>query len=230
MKKIFNFGKIAYIGNKRENLVTVEIELKENERGLVFTASGDIWNRLQTDIISGGQNLDEINKTPVRFNKTFQEIYRLWKLYHLNDMHPECEHQAALGWREIAGESVTIYEYSLNSETLEKQNKVKNKVFGAAKNGGSYIPNQFEQDLLNLEYFVKSPSEKLPDNIAAFYKPYKTEVKLKGWLYPTEHHDGILGKPCPVCGYKYGTAWKHFAIPENDLTKIYELLGVKKLA
>ena len=54
MKKIFNFGKIAYIGNKRENLVTVEIELKENERGLVFTASGDIWNRLQTDIISGG--------------------------------------------------------------------------------------------------------------------------------------------------------------------------------
>jgi hypothetical protein len=31
---------------------------------------------------------------------------------------------------------------------------------------------------------------------------------LLGWVRPSEHPGGLLGKPCPVCGYGYGTAWK----------------------
>ena len=89
-KKKFSFGKIAYRNpNVRNNEVTVDIEWKPNSKGkMVFSASGDVWNNIHTDIYCGGQCLDTLNDFPeIRANPTFQKIYRLWKLYHLNDMH-----------------------------------------------------------------------------------------------------------------------------------------------
>lgn len=37
-------------------------------------------------------------------------------------------------------------------------------------------------------------------------RPYCEHQKALGWLRENEHPDGILCKPCPVCGYKYGTS------------------------
>lgn len=34
------------------------------------------------------------------------------------------------------------------------------------------------------------------------------------WVSPKEHKDGLLGKPCPVCKYKYGTAWLTKEVPK----------------
>ena len=100
MKKTFSFGKIAYRNpNVRNNPVTVEVEWKPNNSGrMVFTASGDVWNHLHTDIYMGGQCLDRLNEFPsVRNNSTFKKIYHLWKNYHLNDMHAgTAEQEAAL--------------------------------------------------------------------------------------------------------------------------------------
>lgn len=90
-KKTFSFGKIAYRNPKvRNNEVTVDIEWKPNNSGkMVFSASGDVWNNIHTDIYCGGQCLDTLNDFPeIKANPTFQKIYRLWKNYHLNDMHP----------------------------------------------------------------------------------------------------------------------------------------------
>ena len=82
MKKTFNFGKVRYNNNKKENLVTVDVKLTDDG---CFSASGKIWNRIQTDCIAGGQCLDTI-KECLPNNKTFNQIYNIWKLYHLNDM------------------------------------------------------------------------------------------------------------------------------------------------
>lgn len=83
MRRKFNFGKIDFYGSGRKiNLVEVEVEL--SDKG-VFTASGTIWNSKKTDCVCGGQCLDEVAKH-VKSDK-FKKIYRLWKQYHLNDMH-----------------------------------------------------------------------------------------------------------------------------------------------
>lgn len=86
MRKTFNFGKIDYYGNGRKiNLVTVQMELRTTEKGEELSAYGMIWNNLKTDVVCGGQCLDEIKKyikSPL-----FLEIYKFWKLYHLNGMH-----------------------------------------------------------------------------------------------------------------------------------------------
>lgn len=86
MKKTFNFGKIDFYGRGRKtNLVTVTVELRNTDNGAELSVCGDIWNNLKTDIVCGGQCLDEIKKyikSPL-----FLEIYNFWKLYHLNGMH-----------------------------------------------------------------------------------------------------------------------------------------------
>jgi hypothetical protein len=49
--------------------------------------------------------------------------------------------------------------------------------------------------------------------------------KAVGWLRPDEHPAGILCKPCPVCGYKYGTAWLYREIPPIDLEIIKSIIS-----
>lgn len=165
MTRTFNFGKVDYYGNGRKiNAVEVIIVLQNIDEGYAFSACGYIWNIRHSNIVMGGQCFDEIKELLGDSNSTFNEIYRLWKTYHLNDMHPECEHQRELGWPEFGRQIVEINHYN------------------------------------RIEY-------------RSLYS-----------LSPDKHPDGILGKECPVCGYKYGTAWKYMPIPDEDLAIIKKLL------
>lgn len=91
MNKIISLGKVDYLNiGKKSCEVTIEIELREKEKGQeVLSISGNIWNNIKTDIYSGGQNLETIKafRGQLDRDKLFDKIYRLWKLYHLNDMH-----------------------------------------------------------------------------------------------------------------------------------------------
>jgi hypothetical protein len=49
------------------------------------------------------------------------------------------------------------------------------------------------------------------------------EKRLAGLTMYDEHPEGLLCKPCPVCGYKYGTAWNKEAVPENVLVWLHGL-------
>ena len=83
MIKTFNFGKVDFNNCGRKiNLITVEVEYNDGR----FSVSGNVWNSKETDVISGGQNLDELLKF-LNNNDTFVEIYLLWKQYHLNDLN-----------------------------------------------------------------------------------------------------------------------------------------------
>ena len=53
------------------------------------------------------------------------------------------------------------------------------------------------------------------------------ETKSLGWLRPDEHPEGILTKPCPVCGYKYGTAWLKEEVPEDVIKWLSDLPETK---
>lgn len=157
MRKYFYFNKGADVRAR----VDVEYEDKGNGQKC-FTASGTLHT---PEIECGGQCLDEIAQ--YIDDEQFKTIYRLWKLYHLNDMHPECEHQAELGWCDKASKKVSVH------------------------------------------------------------TPRGVELKALGWVYEREHPDGLLCRPCPVCGYKYGTKWLYRQIPKEDETIILQLLTGK---
>lgn len=223
MKKRFDFGKIDYYGRgSRRNAVTVDVEYTEKDGKKVFTASGMIWNSARSDCICGGQCLDTIAQYIK--NPTFKQIFRLWNLYHLNDMHPECEHQAAAGWREKAAEKVTLYKFTMTTEAITEQNRTKSAVLRAAQDGETLRLSKEKRLILGLDYSITHHSETLPETIAQYYKLKSTEIKTLGWLRESEHPDGILCKPCPVCGYAYGSKWVYFPIPEEDEKIIYKLL------
>ena len=38
-------------------------------------------------------------------------------------------------------------------------------------------------------------------------------ANLAGWVKEEDHPRGVLSKPCPVCGYKYGTQWLFEEVP-----------------
>jgi hypothetical protein len=121
-KKVFTFGKIDYDGSGRKNCeVTVEVYLKETDKGYVFSASGSIWNPRKTDIYSGGQNLNDIAKyikAPL-----FKKIYTYWKKYHLNDMRPDCIHQRQENWSNVLlDETKPKTQDNMATWTLKKDN------------------------------------------------------------------------------------------------------------
>ena len=154
MKKTYKLGKCDGYGNGRKiNLCEFVFELKDTAKGPVFTMSANVWNHIHSDIIMGGQCCDEILKY-FRHDKKAARMVEIWRQYHLNDMHPECEHQRELGWREMAVEAITV----------------------------------------------------------------EGAKKTKGWTY--EKDGGILCKPCPVCGYKYGSAWQYMPIPADIIEEI----------
>ena len=239
MKKIFEFGKIDFCRRGRKcNAVTVEMEYKEEGDKKRFSVSASVWNNTRTDIVAGGQCLDSI--APFIHDKRFTEILRLWKLYHLNDMHPECEHQAAQGWRKQAREKATLYIFTLTTETITAQNslkrriltnealakrsKAKRRILGDAQNGETVQASPEERKVLALSYTLESATADLPEDIAPYYQADGEKVERRGWLRYEEDSRGILGKPCPVCGYKYGHGWQYFPIPEEDEKIIIGLL------
>ncbi len=98
--KTFTFGKIAYNGQKvKTNLVELEMKLKPARNGKpVFSVSGDVWNASHSDILCGGQCVDDIYRdfaSQIKNPSLYLEIMQLWEKWHLNDMHAECKHQEA---------------------------------------------------------------------------------------------------------------------------------------
>lgn len=109
VRRVIRFGKIAYFNNKSKRYaVEVGLELSYTKDGLpAFSAMADIWNTKRTDIVMGGQCLDDIWKywkDQLKNPDLFEKILGLWKRNHLND-------HAKGGYRPISPEDLqTIQE------------------------------------------------------------------------------------------------------------------------
>lgn len=159
------------------------------------------------------------------------KLCRIWDEWHLNDMRPYCPHQKALGWRELAGKEVTLYHYRLTRDALRKQEKAKNLAIDALKKGETFTPTSEQTKFANLPYSITTAAE-ISKKEAENYEPQKplfdgdkgpTEKKQLGWLYEKDHPDGILCKPCPICGYKYGTSWLTEEVPSEVIDWLFSL-------
>ena len=113
MKKTFNIGKIAYTSKYKYNKVEVEVEVDENN---TLSICGYIYNRYHTAMVSGGQNLDTIKE--YINNPIFNELYYIWKKYHLNNLHAGTEEQDRIIYKNLDGD----YDYEKAVTILEENN------------------------------------------------------------------------------------------------------------
>lgn len=90
MRKKVVLGKVAYEGSEKTNEVDIEYSLINGR----FSASGNIWQSNKKDIISGGQNLEEILLL-FPGNELVERIVNVWRKWHLNDMQAGSPKQTA---------------------------------------------------------------------------------------------------------------------------------------
>lgn len=84
----YQFGKVAWWGKRKSNLIELEVCLTDRNGYPEFTACGSVWNHIHTDIVAGGQCLDEIIERFPRFKNStlYSTIFDLWQKYHLKDV------------------------------------------------------------------------------------------------------------------------------------------------
>jgi hypothetical protein len=225
MRKSFTFGKVAYDNNKgiKRNLVQVDVELRDKENGPELSICGAIWNCRKTDYLTCGQCLDTIKKY-IR-DPLFMKLYGWWEKHHLNGMSPACEHQQEAGFAELAGTEVIKYKWNLSGRLTRKRDILKEKIMNAAKKGSAYRPTEDEAALLNMEFEVITYNDKTPPKgYVESHFNHRVTTSL-GRLRTNECKGGLLGKKCPVCGWKYGHGWHTHAIPEDVLKELKELLA-----
>ena len=88
LSRTFKFNKIAFSNIRRINTPEVEVELRDTQKGPELSICGSVWNSKHSDIIIGGQCLDEMVRIDdLHDNELFMKLYRWWKKYHLNGMH-----------------------------------------------------------------------------------------------------------------------------------------------
>lgn len=147
----------------------------------------------------------------------------VWKRWHLNDMQAGCEHQRADGWAELGRREVTLYHWRLKSDVSATVRAALKTAEKGLRAGETVTLEPEVAELAALPYEVTTSTAEVPDER---YEPRNelypagrgpTETKALGWLRPGEHPDGILTRPCPVCGYAYGSAWQTADVPDEAL-------------
>lgn len=209
--------------------VFCRIELSEKEDKTVLTISG-------SDVVarSAGQIQDSILAAIAAENRELgsgwswallRQFADVWDKWHLNDMRAYCIHQKE-SWdiRRTCFFDVYTMKSSVcgDSQRLDRQTKER------LLNGETVKWSADEIFVENLPYRNYVPSEPelsaerernplwSPATIERFFKHENVSAKQPACqTHETEHPYGILSKPCPVCGYKYGSKWLYEPVPEN---------------
>ena len=130
-----------------------------------------------------------------------------WDRWHLNDMRAGCEHQRSLD----TTRKVEVVTYKLTSEALRFREQTLKEAARAALAGEGFHPTPQARALAAIDDWFKdihqAPDADSP--LSGCYEVAKREQKAVGWVTQEEHPDGMLSRPCPTCGYKYGSAWLH---------------------
>lgn len=105
-----------YFWEKGKPSATLDIELKETEKGAVFTVHGEIKK------LCWGQCVEKIADLYPR--PEVLEILDLWEKYHLNDMHADCAH--AINEKK-AEKILTLRKFKLKPSCYALQDSIKNR-------------------------------------------------------------------------------------------------------
>lgn len=181
-----------------------------------------------TEEIRSGKPTKEWNR------KMLDKFCDIWDEWHLNDMRPYCSHQKELGWREEAAEDIVTYHYRLTDKAAALKRQAEDAAVKALKDGTPFYPTMEQTLYAKLDYEVDLVGKEIS---SPYYEPkkplysgdsgYKT-TKRKGWTRFEDSDLGLLGKPCPVCGYEYGSSWLKEDVPEEVISWLFNLPETQK--
>lgn len=173
-------------------------ELRDQGDGkLEFSACGEVWNHLKTDIYMGGQCVDTLAALFPR-DKIAQRIRQTWEKYHLNGMNAGTPEQR----RALESGRAALVEKLRANGTEEGQHSDlfyldgKPNWFAIARHLGKDSSYSIDCEILRE---------------AGLYKvPITAELRAAA----------LGGLPDDAKVYRYGTRWLHYAIPADVIALI----------
>lgn len=207
----------------------LEAELRQAEKGLELSICGTLWDsRVRNDCISAGQNRDDLRQLlaePTADLKlpraTLERLAQIWDAWHLNGMNAGCSHQRALGW---GSKRLKLSVWRLADASIMARRSVLKAAEETLLAGKTAKLDAGELALAKLPWKVKLPTEAGNPDPTRYALDHEEEP-WAGHVKPDEHPEGVLCKPCPTCGYGYGTAWLYEPLPDDVVAFIHALPG-----
>lgn len=117
---------------------------------------------------------------------------------------------------------------------MSEKDNAKKRALECLKNGEPFYPTKEETTYANMEYSI----DVYDGEEVTYGEVYElkekdclghsnTEYKTRGWISYKDHKLGFIGRECPVCGYKYGTAWKMEEVPQDIIEWLESLPETK---
>lgn len=191
--------KVLYVGNGktwggRGYKVFLEMEYTEGK----LSISG-VEGPLPSGNALGscGQIQDELLKIEPApgFNRaTLKRLHDYWEEWHLNNLQAGCEHQRAARWDEVKLD---------DSKPLTQDNMA---IWTHPETRKHRIARLFHDN-----------------KILYAHLPKKIKHSINKYAFEKVHPRGLLCKPCPVCGYKYGTQWLRKEVPASVINWLFSL-------
>ena len=149
--------------------------------------------------------------------ESVDRLWDIWDRWHLNDMRPGCAHQRIdPDWDTTR--KIEITKFGWTKKYYEMRRAAEH---GLLDNDGyveyaSAVAPVVDAATLGFQA-PKSPADPRAAKALemGLIEPKGTELKAAGWVDYRTHPEGLLCKPCPVCGYGYGTAWRLEQVPEE---------------
>lgn len=185
-----------------------------------LSVCGFVWNHIHTDIVSGGQNIEEIAAFFPR-DKRAQRIAEIWREWHLNGMTAGCIHQpeawTCTNTRDRYADKVgtiTGRIIAMRAEPATAENAA--AIAAAEKDRAALVDAEQKAH--------EGPEANGWGTIHAIYgeHPYPHRgdschvCGRSRWDEPTD--------ACPETGYRYGTAWLVRALPAEIIAEIRGLV------
>ena len=147
---------------------------------------------------------------------TVERFRATWDRWNLNDMRAGCEHQRAAQWGAVRIEVVT---YGLTHDAMRLRDAALKEATraGLRNEAAELTPTARALAEMSDWYADRYAPPSADSPLSGCYEIKKRETKSASRVKPSEHPQGVLCKPCPTCGYKYGAAWLHEAVPTDVL-------------
>lgn len=185
--------------------VTVNIEIRETPKGPELSVTEEVTDS-HYRMVAFGAGLTSTRQVGHHYEgwnaALVSELVDVADRWHLNSMRAGCEHQRAMGWGSCPGHHVGTVRGPCNGDA----------------DAGKLDPTSGRQ----LDYCRGWP---------VCLKPGRGHIRAMGsvhcgkWGAPIREdcREDMLGRPCPECGYRYGSAWLYESLPEEVIAFVTSL-------
>jgi hypothetical protein len=140
------------------------------------------------------------------------KLWQVWDRWSGNDKRPGCEHQRAEGLD--ASRKLLLRRFKWSDEFYQRRRAAEEGRLPADEYPAFARDAKLVHSLLiaypRPRWFSGAVLDALRDGLIV---EDGVEERAAGSTFVEEHPDGMLCRPCPVCGYKYGTAWLREEVP-----------------